>query len=100
MYVDDRINTTVYKNFTKRKVVDIMTSFQIASSIVSEILDNYHERLTDDQMVQKNPQKILNKLENISLENFSTQKYSQIDQDIILETLSNKTNSFKHLDLT
>ena len=77
-----------------------MTSFQIASSIVSEILDNYHERLTDDQMVQKNPQKILNKLENISLENFSTQKYSQIDQDIILETLSNKTNSFKHLDLT
>ena len=77
-----------------------MTRFQIASSIVSEILDNYHERLTDDQVVQKNPQKILNKLENISLENFSTQKYSQIDQDIILETLSNKTNSFKHLDLT
>lgn len=79
-------------------------SIQIASSIVGKILDNYHERLSDDPICGE-PQSVrakqnLDRIGNISLEEFSTQKYSQIDQDIVMKTLSRQSNCFKSLDLT
>ena len=79
-------------------------SIQIASSIVGKILDNYHERLSDDPICDE-PQSVrakqnLDRIGNISLEEFSTQKYSQIDQDIVMKTLSRQSNCFKSLDLT
>ena len=93
------------KNKTRGSKMMQRTIFiQIASSIVGKILDNYHERLSDDPICDE-PQSVrakqnLDRIGNISLEEFSTQKYSQIDQDIVMKTLSRQSNCFKSLDLT
>ena len=73
---------------------------KIATSIVSKLLDNYHERLNDDGDAEQMAKRSLTQLDGLRLEHFSTDKYVQLNQQLIMGTITNESNHFRSLDLT
>ena len=74
---------------------------KIATSIVTKLLDNYHERLHDDgDAAELATGRSLSQLDGLRLENFSTEKYVQLNQKLIMATITRETNHFRSLDLT
>ena len=73
---------------------------KIATSIVTKLLDNYHERLNDETDVVQTTKRNLNQLEGLRLEHFSTARYTQLNQHLIMTTLNRENNQFRSLDLS
>ena len=67
---------------------------------VPKLLDNYHERLNDEGEPEKMAKRNLTQLEGLRLEHFSTERYVQLNQQLIMGTLTRETNHFRTLDLT
>ena len=91
----------------------------VSSSIVDMICSNFHKRLSndpdpfysdDDDDAQSNSnnsdppsiraQESLKKLDGLMLEEFSTEKYPHIDQEIVFDILAKPQNRLKSVDLS
>ena len=79
---------------------------KVCSSIVDSILAKYHTRLSDEPSgSEKTPPSVktrtnLEKLKGLALEEFSSENFPGLDQEIIMSTLARPENKFRHLDLS
>ena len=79
---------------------------KVCSSIVDSILAKYHTRLSDEPSgSEKTPPSVktrtnLEKLKGLALEEFSSENFPGLDQEIVMSTLARPENKFRHLDLS
>ena len=110
-------STFVHTLEQKENAVSAPIPCTVSSSIVDKIVSNFHKRLSDDpenyysddentvvKALVESPslkaRESLKKLDGLMLEEFSTENYPHLDQEIVFDILAKPQNRFKSVDLT